>query len=92
MLQLKNVEGVHKYVLPNGSPVILSCVESPGQTDRSGPALITGNEFTVTVMLEVFEHPLASVPVTIYEAVEEGLASDDGSCCVADRSDEGLHI
>ena len=34
----------------------------------------TGNGFTVTVTVVVFEHPAALVPVTVYVVVPGGLA------------------
>jgi hypothetical protein len=44
----------------------------PEQTDTSAPALTTGKEFTRTVISSLLEHPLASVPVTVYDAREVG--------------------
>jgi len=46
--------------------------------------------FIVTVMLFVLEQEFASVPVTVYVFVEEGLAVTV-SPVVADRPLEGLH-
>jgi hypothetical protein len=39
-------------------------VETPAQMLVFEPALTVGNEFTVTVTLDVFEHPFEFVPVT----------------------------
>ena len=46
-------------------PVALSTVDEPEQIDTLGPALMVGKGLTVTVTLEVFTQPLASVPVTV---------------------------
>ena len=56
----------------------------------AGSTLTEGNGFTVIVNDDVFEHPLPSVPVTIYKEVLEGLAFTEVP--VEDDSPEaGLH-
>jgi hypothetical protein len=42
-----------------------------------GLTVMTGSGLTVTVTLVLLEHPLLSVPVTIYVAVVEGSATTD---------------
>src|SRR5258707_14218846 len=42
-----------------------------------GKPATTGMGFTVTVICAEAEHPFASVPITVYEIVEDGLAVTD---------------
>src|SRR5258706_15264028 len=42
-----------------------------------GESATTGMGFTVTVVCAEAEHPFASVPITVYEIVEDGLAVTD---------------
>jgi hypothetical protein len=46
------------------APVAVKVVDEPVQMLTGEPALTVGSAFTVTVTLEVFEHPLV-VPVTV---------------------------
>lgn len=46
----------------------------PVQIVVSGPARITGRGFTLTLTVSEFVHPLASVPVTVYIVVADGVA------------------
>jgi hypothetical protein len=55
-----------------------------------GETVRTGIGFMVTVVCAEAEHPFASVPVTVYEAVEEGLAVTDEPVVLL-RSVAGLH-
>ena len=45
----------------------------PVHTEKSGPALIAGKGFTVTVTVDVLIQPAADVPVTVYVVVAAGL-------------------
>lgn len=56
-----------------------------------GDAVTTGIGFIVTVVCAEAEHPLASVPVTVYEVVDGGLAVTDAPV-VALKEVAGLHI
>jgi hypothetical protein len=56
----------HVYVRP---PVAVKIVVDPEQIDTSGPALIIGSGFTVTITWSVFTHPKADVPETVYVLV-----------------------
>ena len=55
-------------------PVAANVVDEPVHILTPEPALTVGNEFTVTVTLAVFEHPLPFVPVAVYVVVTVGLA------------------
>ena len=44
------------------------------QIAGGGVTVITGRGFTVTVTCAVAEHPLPSVPVTVYVVVDDGFA------------------
>ena len=55
-------------------PPAVSVVEVPVHIATDKPPLMVGNALTVTVVVPVFIHPLASVPVTVYAVVEVGLA------------------
>lgn len=48
-------------------------------------ALTEGSAFTFTLTVDVFEHPFASVPVTVYVVADEG-----ASVTVAPFSDPGI--
>lgn len=64
---------VHKNPV---APVAVSVVELPAQiTDDAALTDTTGAALTVTVRLDVDEHPLAFVPVTEYEVVVPGLTA-----------------
>ena len=52
----------HKYVLP---PEAIRVALLPAQTELIPPIIISGREFTLTVISSVFVHPFASVPVTV---------------------------
>ena len=56
------------------APVAVSAADAPLQIAAGVGTLTTGRGLTVTVTCAVAEQPLASVPVTIYVVVEEGLA------------------
>jgi hypothetical protein len=61
---------VHAYKL---APLPVNVTLLPEQTaDAVVFAFTVGNAFTVTVTVAVFEHPLPSVPVTVYVSVETG--------------------
>ena len=67
---LRPVVGDHEYVEP---PVAVSDVELPNHTIVVVlPAVIVGRAFTVTALVVVFTHPLASVPVIVYVVVTVG--------------------
>ena len=56
------------------APLAVSVADAPLQIGDGVGTVITGSGFTVTVTCAVAEHPLASVPVTVYVVVEDGLA------------------
>lgn len=61
---------VHVY---EDAPVPLSVTEFPGHIVEDGETVIptAGEEITVMVTALVFVHPLAPVPVTVYDWVED---------------------
>ena len=48
--------------------------DAPLQIAGGGVTVTTGSGLTVTVTCVVAEHPLLSVPVTVYVVVEDGFA------------------
>ncbi len=81
------VVGLHVYVLP---PPAVNETDCPLQiTGALGVAVITAVEFTVTATVVVLVHPLASVPVTVYVVVLDGLA-DTTAPLPEERPVEGL--
>jgi len=55
--------GIQEYVV---APIALKVEEAPEQILADDAlALIVGNEFTVTVIVDVLLQPLTSVPVTV---------------------------
>ena len=62
--------GCHVYVVP---PVALNCEEPPTHIDDGvAVVLMDGKAFTTTVIVAVFEQPLALEPVTVYVVVTLG--------------------
>ena len=59
---------LHEYV---DAPLAVNVVELPIHTVVAPVMLIVGNEFTVTVVDDIFEQPLASAPVTEYVVLFE---------------------
>ena len=82
------VPGAHVYVAP---PVAVSVAALPLQIATPAPALIAGNGFMDIVVDAVPLHPLASVPVTVYDLFAVGVAITLLPV-VADRLELGLHV
>ncbi len=59
------------------APPAVSVTEPPLQTAAGVFTVTTGSGLIVTVTCAVAVQPLASVPVTVYVVVEEGLAVTD---------------
>ena len=70
VVELNPVAGLHAYVL---APLTVSVVDCPAQIEVLGD-IVNVIPLTVTVTCAVEVQPLASVPVTVYVVVEEGLA------------------
>ena len=70
-VELRFVDGVQLYVL---APLAVSDADAPLQIGEGVATVTTGRGFTVTVTCAVAEQPFASVPVTVYVDVEDGLA------------------
>ena len=62
--------GIQLYV---EAPLAVSVVEDPAQIEFVPVAVTVGSAFTVTVIVAVFVHPAAEVPVTVYVVVEAGV-------------------
>ena len=56
------------------APFAVSVTEPPLHTAAGVLTVTTGSGLMVTVTCAVAVHPLASVPVTVYEVVEDGFA------------------
>lgn len=65
--------GDHEYVF---APFAVSVMLLPAQIVPLFTVTI-GSAFTRTEVVAVFTHPFASVPVTVYAVVEEGVALTD---------------
>lgn len=66
---------LHRNVIP---PVAVSETESPGHSGGTAQMIAhNGAGFTVTVVVQVPLHPLASVTVTVYVVVDVGLTVID---------------
>ena len=88
IVALRLVDGLHVYVL---APLAVSVADAPLQIAAGVGTLTTGSGLTVTVTCVVAEQPLASVPVTVYVVVEDGLAVTLEPV-VALRLVDGLHV
>ena len=71
VVAVRPVDGDQLYVVP---PPAVSVVEVPVHIATDEPPLMVGSAFTVTVLVPVLIHPFASVPVTVYAVVADGLA------------------
>ena len=58
-------------------PLPVSVTGEPMQVEVLPVMPATGGGFTVTVMVDVFWQPFASVPVTVYVVVAEGVTLMD---------------
>jgi hypothetical protein len=77
--------GIHAYV---AAPVAVSVVEFPLQIEALDAVAVTvGDVLTVITRVEVAEHPLASVPVTVYVLVVVGETVTDDPV-----RDPGIHV
>lgn len=66
------------YVPPAGDPPLRAVGPSMLQNVSIGNVTVTvGSGFTPTLIVEVFEHPFASVPVTVYVVADEGTSVTD---------------
>jgi hypothetical protein len=70
LVELNPVPGDQTYVL---APVAVSVVEFPAHMVAEATVTV-GFDTTVTLVVSEFMQPLASVPVTVYCVVEDGLA------------------
>jgi hypothetical protein len=69
---VKPVLLVHTYVV---APPAVNCISKPGQiAGVGGTTVITGNGFTVIVVIPLSIHPAAVVPITVYVVVLPGVA------------------
>lgn len=75
VVALNAVAGVQEYVEAPFAVSIAFCC--PTQIAGGGVTVTRGKGFTVTVTCAVPEHPLLSVPVTVYVVVATGLAVTD---------------
>lgn len=76
------------YVPPAGEPPLSAVGPSMLQNVSIGNVTVTaGSEFTPTLIVEVFEHPFASVPVTVYVVADEGTSVTDEPA-----NDPGIHM
>lgn len=81
-------EGLHTKLVP---PPAVNVTDWPLQRmEVGGFTVIVGFAFTFTVTLATFEQPLASVPVTVYDVVDVGLAETTDPV-VAESPVPGLH-
>jgi hypothetical protein len=77
--------GCHTY---DDAPDAVSVTVEPAQIDAEEAVAVTlGNAFTFTVAVSVLAHPLASVPVTVYVVVTDGLTEAEESVKLP-----GIHV
>ena len=85
---LNPVAGLHAYVF---APEAVNVAGSPLQIAVFGETVSTGIGFIVTVVCADAEQPFISVPVTVYEVVEEGFAVTEEPVVLL-RLLAGLHV
>jgi hypothetical protein len=76
------------YVPPAGVPPLRAVGPSMLQNVSIGNVTATvGSVFTPTLTVDVFEHPFASVPVTVYVVAEAGTSVTD-----VPVNEPGIHV
>ena len=78
------VPGIQLYEFAPDAP---SGTDVPAQTVVSPVAATVGVVFTATVTTAALLHPLASVPVTVYDVVDVGI-----TVTATPVSDPGIHV